>query len=35
MDLDYLEISAYKTAFNRAAVIFYFNSVGCHWRKGV
>lgn len=35
MDLDYLEISAYKTAFDSAAVIFCFNSVGYHWRKGV
>lgn len=35
MDLDCLEISADKTAFNCAAVIFYFNSVGCHRCKGM
>lgn len=35
MDLDYLEISACKTAFDSAAVVFYFNSVGYHWCKGV
>lgn len=35
MGLDCLEISAYKTAFDSAAVVFYFNSVGYHWRKGM
>lgn len=35
MDLDCLEISADKTAFDSVAVVFYFNSVGYHRCKSM
>lgn len=32
MGFNYLEMSANKTAVICVAVVFYFNSVGYHWR---